>query len=133
MSETLVDVLLCRPSSDSLGILIAGGILDRIGRGRLIGVVASLFNIVFGVFNLFGEGGQEVGAETVFFAAYSVGPEVIDCTSFPPDIGRCRVVVFDVHLLNISCSSITNSTSVMESRAKSINFRLEATVKESLG
>lgn len=97
-----------------------------------MGVVASLFDIVFGVFNLFGEGGEEVGGETVFFAACSVGPEVIDCASFPPDIGRCRVVL-DVHLLNISCSSITSSTSVMESRAKSINFRLEATVKESLG
>lgn len=132
MSETLVDVLLCRPSSDSLGILIAGGMLDRIGRERLVGVVASLFDMVFGVFSLLGEGGEEVGGEAVFFTLCPVGPEVIDCASFSFDIGRCRVV-FDVHLLNISCSSITSSTSVIESRAKSINFRLEATVKESLG
>lgn len=78
MSETLVDVLLCRPSSDSLGILIAGGMLDRTGRGRVMGVVASLFDIVFGAFNLFGEGGEEVAGETVFFAVCPVGPEAID-------------------------------------------------------
>lgn len=77
MSETLVDVLLCRPSSDSLGILIEGGILDRTGFGRLMGVVASLFNMVFGVLNFFGEGG-EVASETVFFAARPVVPEMID-------------------------------------------------------
>lgn len=78
MSETLVDVLLWRPSSDSLGILIAGGILDRAGRERLVGVVVSLFDMVFGVFSLFGVGGEEVTGDTDFFAVLSVGPEVID-------------------------------------------------------
>jgi hypothetical protein len=110
MVEMRVDVRDCRSQLVSRGMLMAGGTCVRRGSGRVIGAAAAGVGVGVG-------GGEAVINELPLLLLL-----------------RSSVVVLDVHRLSIMpCSSMTSSTSVIDSRAKSMSFLRQATEKALRG